>query len=50
MVALALRGNGVGESTVSDDAWYDLIIEVASTHLEVPEAAARLQSLFEPTH
>ncbi|MCI1748956.1 MAG: Fic family protein [Acidipropionibacterium sp.] len=48
LVALVLRGNSIDDSTVSDDEWYDLIMTVASTHLEVPEIATRLRDLFSP--
>lgn len=46
MVALVLRGNGVDESHVSDDQWFDLITATASTHLPTPEIAALLQQLI----
>lgn len=46
MVALVLRGNGVDDSHVSDDQWFDLITATASTHLPTPEIAALLRQLI----
>ena len=43
LVSLILRGNGLDESHVSDDAWYELIVEVASERVELDELAARLK-------
>ena len=47
LVALILRGNGFDEAHVSDDSWYDLIIEVASQRVDVEELAGRLQAMVE---
>lgn len=34
------------DDAVTDDEWYDLIIDVSSGHMDVPELAARLEKLF----
>lgn len=47
LVDLVLRGNGIDDSAVTDDAWYELIMETASTHLEVAELAPRLRGLVD---
>lgn len=46
LVALILRANGVDDSHVSDDDWYDLIMKVASTRVEVDELAETLRTLL----
>lgn len=46
LVALTLRGNGLTDSHVSNDDWYDLIIETATGHMEVEEIALRLKELL----
>lgn len=45
MVALVLMGNGVDISHVSDDDWFDLIMDAASGHLEVAESASCIRAL-----
>lgn len=43
--ALVLTGNGTTIPPGRDDQWYELIMAVASDHLELEEIAARLQAL-----
>ncbi len=45
VTVLVLRGNGIDDSFVSDDEWYDLIMTAASSHLDVAELAQRLRDL-----
>ncbi|MFK5172921.1 hypothetical protein ACI3QN_10340, partial [Propionibacterium freudenreichii] len=47
MVALVLTGNGVDISHISDDDWFELIIQAAAGHLEVAEGASRIRGLVE---
>lgn len=47
LVALVLRGNEFDESHVGDDNWYDLIVQVASGHMELHDLAHRLQRMVE---
>ncbi|WP_242491764.1 type II toxin-antitoxin system death-on-curing family toxin [Actinomyces minihominis] len=46
LVALILQANGFDDSTVSDDEWYDLIIEVASTRMDTNQLAQRLEGML----
>lgn len=45
LVALTLRGNGRNDEHVSDDQWYELILEAASGHLDVEEIALRMKTI-----
>lgn len=47
LVALILQGNGFNESHISDGAWYELIVEVASQRIEIEDLARRLKDLVE---
>lgn len=47
MVALVLTENGVDISHISDDDWFELIIQAAAGHLEVAEGASRIRGLVE---
>ena len=47
LTALVLTANGVPVRVDDDDAWYDLILDVAAGHLEVPEIAERIQAISE---
>lgn len=48
LVALILEANGVDNSNVTDDQWYDLILRVASTRIETDQLAQELQTLIRP--
>lgn len=45
LLALILQGNDIDEAHVSDDDWYDLIIDSAAHHLELEELARRIEAL-----
>ncbi|MFT3944179.1 MAG: Fic family protein [Ancrocorticia sp.] len=46
LASLILNSNGISDRAVSDDQWYELIIAVASDHLEVNVIANRLQEML----
>ncbi|MFZ1381758.1 MAG: Fic family protein [Scrofimicrobium sp.] len=46
LASLVLNSNGISDQKVSDDQWYELILSVASDHLEVGEIASRLQKML----
>ena len=45
LVALILRANGFDDARVSDDDWYELILEVASTRVDLDELSRRIERL-----
>lgn len=48
LVALILRANGIDDSHVTDDQWYNLIMKVSSTRTETDQLARQLQALVRP--
>lgn len=46
LASLVLRANGVDDQAATDDQWYDLIMAVASDHLDVIETATRLEEML----
>lgn len=48
LVALILRANGINDSHVTDDQWYNLILKVASKRTETDQLARELQALILP--
>nr|WP_257181471.1 Fic family protein [Corynebacterium cystitidis] len=45
LVSLLLRSYGVDDCSISDDQWFDLMVEVATHHPDVEAIAARLRQL-----
>lgn len=45
LVSLMLRAYGVDDRSISDDQWFDLVVDVAAHHPEVDTTAARLRQL-----
>ena len=47
LTSLILNANGMSDHHVTDDDWFELIMDVAANHPEVSPLAKRLQSLVE---
>lgn len=46
--SLMLRAHGVDDTKISDDQWFDLVIDIAAHHPTVDTIATRLQEITLP--
>lgn len=46
LVSLMLRAHGIDDRLISDDQWFDLVVDVAANHPEVEIIATQLRKLI----